>query len=78
MSDGLSHSKLNVIFHPKSIAVVGASTRPGTVGNEFSAICCTPVQWLGVPGQSEGQQHPGSSRLRYAGRRSPVRWTWPC
>ena len=35
MSDGLSHSKLNVIFHPKSIAVVGASTRPGTVGNDI-------------------------------------------
>lgn len=28
-------SKLDVIFHPKSIAVVGASTRPGTVGNDI-------------------------------------------
>jgi len=28
-------SKLNSIFYPKSVAVVGASTRPGTVGNDI-------------------------------------------
>lgn len=28
-------SKLNFIFQPQSIAVVGASTRPGTVGNDI-------------------------------------------
>jgi acetyltransferase len=27
--------KLNAVFHPQSIAVVGASTRPGTVGNDI-------------------------------------------
>jgi len=27
--------KLDAIFHPQSIAVVGASTRPGTVGNDI-------------------------------------------
>lgn len=36
MSDHLvSASKLDAIFHPKSIAVVGASTRAGTVGNDI-------------------------------------------
>lgn len=34
MSEG-SVSKLNGIFYPKSVAVVGASTRPGTVGNDI-------------------------------------------
>ena len=33
--DDLTFSKLNAIFHPKSIAVVGASSRPGTVGNDI-------------------------------------------
>jgi acetate---CoA ligase (ADP-forming) len=28
-------SKLDAVFHPESIAVVGASTRPGTVGNDI-------------------------------------------
>ena len=28
-------TKLNAIFYPQSIAVVGASTRPGTVGNDI-------------------------------------------
>ncbi len=28
-------SKLDSVFHPQSIAVVGASTRPGTVGNDI-------------------------------------------
>lgn len=28
-------SKLHNVFHPQSIAVVGASTRPGTVGNDI-------------------------------------------
>ena len=28
-------SKLDYIFHPRSVAVVGASTRPGTVGNDI-------------------------------------------
>ena len=27
--------KLDAVFHPQSIAVVGASTRPGTVGNDI-------------------------------------------
>ncbi len=35
MSSGSSHSRLNGILSPKSIAVVGASTRPGTVGNDI-------------------------------------------
>ena len=35
MPDGPAFSNLNIIFHPKSIAVVGASTRPGTVGNDI-------------------------------------------
>ena len=35
MSSITSTSKLNNIFSPKSIAVVGASTRPGTVGNDI-------------------------------------------
>lgn len=35
MSEGVPSSKLNVLFYPKSIAVVGASTRPGTVGNDI-------------------------------------------
>jgi acetate---CoA ligase (ADP-forming) len=34
MVDGMSFSKLKYVFHPTSIAVVGASTRPGTVGND--------------------------------------------
>ena len=28
-------AKLDSVFHPQSIAVVGASTRPGTVGNDI-------------------------------------------
>ena len=35
MSSGMSSSRLNGILSPKSIAVVGASTRPGTVGNDI-------------------------------------------
>ncbi len=35
MSSGTSSSRLNGILSPKSIAVVGASTRPGTVGNDI-------------------------------------------
>ena len=35
MSSGTSYSRLNGILAPKSIAVVGASTRPGTVGNDI-------------------------------------------
>ena len=33
MSDPLA--KLHPIFYPQSVAVVGASTRPGTVGNDI-------------------------------------------
>ena len=35
MSDKVPASKLDFIFQPSSIAVVGASTRPGTVGNDI-------------------------------------------
>ncbi len=35
MSVGAYEWKLDYIFYPKSIAVVGASTRPGTVGNDI-------------------------------------------
>ena len=35
MSSGTSSSRLDGILSPKSIAVVGASTRPGTVGNDI-------------------------------------------
>jgi acetyltransferase len=35
MPEGAAISKLDYIFHPKSVAVVGASTRPGTVGNDI-------------------------------------------
>ena len=35
MSVSIPASKLDVIFHPTSVAVVGASTRPGTVGNDI-------------------------------------------
>jgi len=35
MADGASGSRLDSIFYPKSVAVVGASTRPGTVGNDI-------------------------------------------
>src|SRR5271169_6545532 len=36
MSDHcVSTAKLDAVFHPKTIAVVGASTRPGTVGNDI-------------------------------------------
>jgi len=35
MSDTVCDTKLNVMFYPESVAVVGASTRPGTVGNDI-------------------------------------------
>lgn len=35
MSDHIPTSKLDAIFKPSSIAVIGASTRPGTVGNDI-------------------------------------------
>ncbi len=35
MSDCSSKSKLDAIFYPKSIAVVGATNRPGTVGSDI-------------------------------------------
>jgi acetyltransferase len=35
-------SKLDAIFNPKSIAVVGASTKPGTVGNDLLANLVAP------------------------------------
>jgi len=35
MSECSRASKLDVLFHPASVAVVGASTRPGTVGNDI-------------------------------------------
>ena len=35
MPDHLSASRLDAIFKPSSVAVVGASTRPGTVGNDI-------------------------------------------
>ena len=35
MSDEIKQSKMDGIFYPKSVAVVGASTRPGTVGNDI-------------------------------------------
>ena len=34
MSGAITYSKLDAIFYPQSIAVVGASTRPGSVGND--------------------------------------------
>ena len=35
MSDKVSNSKLHVLFYPQSVAVVGASSRLGTVGNDI-------------------------------------------
>jgi acetate---CoA ligase (ADP-forming) len=35
VSASSAYSRLSSIFHPKSIAVVGASTRPGTVGSDI-------------------------------------------
>ena len=35
MSSGPINSRLDGVLSPKSIAVVGASTRPGTVGNDI-------------------------------------------
>ena len=35
MTDSVSPSKLDAIFKPSSVAVVGASTRRGTVGNDI-------------------------------------------
>ncbi|MDR3182771.1 MAG: acetate--CoA ligase family protein, partial [Planctomycetaceae bacterium] len=38
----MSASKLEAIFKPKSIAVIGASTKPGTVGNDLLANLAAP------------------------------------
>lgn len=38
----MSAAKLDAIFNPKSIAVVGASTKPGTVGNDLLANLVQP------------------------------------
>ncbi|GHT35210.1 acyl-CoA synthetase [Planctomycetales bacterium] len=35
-------SKLNAVFNPKSVAVIGASTKPGTVGNDLLANLVAP------------------------------------
>ena len=35
MSDKTPSAKLHSLFYPESIAVVGASTRSGTVGNDI-------------------------------------------
>ena len=48
--------KLDSIFYPQSIAVVGASTRPGTVGNDiFRNLLFAEFNGLGLSGQPEGQ-----------------------
>ena len=47
MSAGVFTSRLDFIFKPRSIAVVGASSRPGSVGNDilrnllFAGFCGT-------------------------------------
>ena len=34
---------LDAMFNPSSVAVIGATDRPGTVGRKFSKTSCTQV-----------------------------------
>ena len=62
-------SKLDYILAPKSIAVVGASTRPGTVGNDiFRNLLYAEFNGSVYPVNPKATQHPGRARLRHAGR----------
>ena len=64
MSDHCSVSRLDAIFKPSSVAVVGASTRPGTVGNDiFRNLLFNEFNGSVYPGQPEGDQRPGRPLL---------------
>ena len=78
MPGGLALSKLNVLFHPKSIAVVGASTRPARSETNFPQPAVRRVQRLGVPGEPEGQATSREFTPTPRWPTSPARWTWPC
>ena len=66
-----SSHKLDNIFYPKSIAVVGASTRPGTVGNDiFRNLLYANFQRRRVSGQSEGEGCLGREGLSHLVRHS--------
>ena len=76
----VSAEQLNAIFYPQSIAVVGASTRPGTVGNDiFRNLLFTEFNGSVYPVNPEGQvdsaaSTPTPSLAEIPGRRS----IWPC
>ena len=51
-------AKLNAIFYPQSVAVVGASTRPGTVGNDiFRNLLFTEFNGSVYPVNPKATQH---------------------
>ena len=67
-------AKLDSVFHPQSIAVVGASTRPGTVGNDiFRNLLFAEFNGSVYPVNPEGQVDLRRSRLRHRWPRFPVR-----
>ena len=79
MSTAASSSKLNSIFSPKSIAVVGASTRPGTVGNDiFRNLLFAEFNGSVYPVNPKAKPRAGRARLRHRWPTFPARSIWPC
>ena len=64
-------SKLDAVFYPQSIAVVGASTRPGTVGNDiFRNLLYAEFNGSVYPVNPKAKAILGRACLRHAGRHS--------
>ena len=80
MSGHVTSPKLDVIFKPRSVAVVGASTRPGTVGNDiFRNLLFAEFNGSVYPVNPEGQRRFwASTAYAVAGRHSRRRSIWPC
>ncbi len=71
MSVGVTGSKLDAIFYPQSIAVVGASTRPGTVGNDiFRNLLFAEFNGSVYPVNPKAKAVLGVHAYRLAGRDS--------
>ena len=78
MSDHSSVSRLDVIFKPSSVAVVGASTRPGTVGNDiFRNLLFNEFRGSVYPINPKANNVVGVHC--YPDLLSvPGKWIWPC
>ena len=71
--------KLDAVFYPQSIAVVGASTRPGTVGNDiFRNLLYAEFNGSVYPVNPKAKVDPRRPCLRHRWPTFPARSIWPC